>query len=100
MPSDAATPFFRTEVLEHRRRQWLGDIVLARPLSFVFLTSFACLSALSIAAYLFVGDYTRKAHVLGFLVPKQGLARVYAPGGGTIVERLVKEGDVVAAGAT
>ena len=61
-------PFlFRPEVLEARQQAWLGGIQLIRPLSLSLLTACAAGAALLVVAYLFFGEYTRKARVGGVL---------------------------------
>ncbi|KQW02929.1 hypothetical protein ASC87_00850 [Rhizobacter sp. Root1221] len=58
---------------------------------------------LAAAAVLFVwyGQFTRKAHVSGYLVPTQGMVRIVSPQAGTVLERravdnrTVRQGDVL-----
>ena len=89
---------FRTEALEARRRQWLGDVRLVRPVGLSVLVAGLLLSALTVGAWLVLGQYTRKAHVVGVLVPDRGWVRLVAPEGATVVERRVSEGQAVKAG--
>ncbi|HEY8709205.1 MAG TPA: HlyD family efflux transporter periplasmic adaptor subunit [Burkholderiaceae bacterium] len=92
---------FRPEALEHRDRDWLGSIQLTRPVSLSVLTWFAVLVAASVATYLVLGEYTRKARVSGYLVPDRGVIRLVAPQPATVVEshaadgRSVHRGDVL-----
>ena len=60
---------FRQEALDFRREKLLGDVVLARPLSVSLLTSIAVLIALTVVSFACWGEYTRKAHVTGYLAP-------------------------------
>ena len=89
---------FRIEALEHRRDTWLGRIQLVRPVSFSVLTGLVAITAIATGWFLFHGEYTRKAHVLGVLVPDQGVLRLPSPQAGTVVERRVSEGDSVHSG--
>jgi membrane fusion protein len=89
---------FRPEALEHREREWLGSIQLIRPVSLTALTVLALVAALSVAAYLVLGEYTRKARVSGYLVPDRGLIRLVAPQTAMVVESHVVEGGTVHAG--
>lgn len=89
---------FRPEAINGQRQNWLGSITLVRPLSLSVLTSFAVGAAVLVGAYLFWGEYTRKARVSGYLVPDRGLLRVVPPAGATIVSREVTEGQVVRRG--
>jgi membrane fusion protein len=92
------TPLFRPEAVEARRQQWLGDVRLVRPLSLSVLTCLFVLMALAIGAWLFVGEYTRKAHVRGLLVPDRGWIRLVSPQLATVAERRVVQGQQVRAG--
>ncbi len=89
---------FRTEALEHRRNTWLGRIQLVRPVSFSVLTALVAITAVTTGWFLFHGQYTRKAHVVGVLVPDQGVLRLPSPQAGTVVERRVSEGATVRSG--
>ncbi len=91
---------FRPQAVIAQQEQALGTVLLVQPLSTRLLT----LVALGIAACLIAlagwGEYTRKAHVKGFLAPTQGLIKVYPREGGTIVEKHVAEGQRVKKGQT
>src|SRR5439155_81666 len=86
---------FRQEALDFHREKILGDVVLVRPLSISLLTSVAVLIALAVVGFAFWGEYTRKAHVTGYLEPNKGLIKVYAPQAGTLIEKHVTEGQSV-----
>ena len=89
---------FRPEVLEHRHREWLGSIQLIRPVSLAVLTTFVAVSAVALASYLVLGEYTRKARVSGVLMPDQGVIRLMAPQGAVVIESHVAEGRAVRRG--
>ena len=89
---------FRRESVEHRQRQWLGSIQLIRPPSFAVLTGFAVCTVLAVAAWLVLGEYTRKARVSGYLVPDRGVVRLVAPQNAVVLQSHVAEGRVVHAG--
>jgi membrane fusion protein len=89
---------FRPEVAEAQRQNWLGQVQLVRPLSLtVFTVGALCLLALAIA-FLFLGEYTRKARIGGVLVPDLGVIRLVPPVQGRVLERHVAEGQAVRAG--
>lgn len=94
-------PLFRPEPLEEQRRSGLRSIQLIRPASFAVLTGLAVVVALCVAAFLALGDYTRKASVSGVLVPDRGVIRLVSPQAATVLEshavegRTVKKGDVL-----
>jgi membrane fusion protein len=89
---------FRTEALEYRQHAWLGGIQLIRPLSLNVLTVLVLVIAVAVAAYLSVGQYTRKARLSGYLVPDRGVIRLLPAQAGTVVERHAVEGQSVRAG--
>jgi membrane fusion protein len=89
---------FRTEVLEARQQAWLGGIRLLRPLSLSLLTACAAGAAVLVLAYLFLGEYTRKARVDGVLVPDMGVIRLMPPQEAIVLERRAREGQAVARG--
>ena len=89
---------FRPEVLENRQRDWLGSIQLIRPVSLGLLTAFVVATALAVASYLVLGEYTRKARVSGYLVPDQGVIRLMSPQAATLLEAHAVEGATVRRG--
>ena len=89
---------FRSEALSNQQRDWLGSIQLIRPVSLALLTGFVMLVAIAVAAYLMLGEYTRKARVSGYLVPDRGVIRLVTPQPATVVESHVTEGATVQRG--
>ncbi len=89
---------FRIEALEHRSNTWLGRIQLVRPVPFSVLAGLVAITAMATGWFVVHGEYTRKAHVVGVVVPDQGVLRLPSPQAGTVVERRVSEGDSVHAG--
>lgn len=92
------TPLFRPEAIEGRRQQWLGEVRLTRPVTLSVLSIVMLVSACAVGAWLALGDYTRKAHVPGVLVPEHGWIRLVSPQLATVQERRVVEGQAVRAG--
>jgi len=92
------TPLFRPEALDGQRRSWLGAILLIRPLPLTLLTLFTAGVAAAVIGFLFVGEYTRKAHLSGVLVPDRGLVQLVPPQSGTVLESHVREGQAVRQG--
>ena len=90
---------FRPEAVAAQQSQWLGTVLLAPSLSHRLFALFAALAATAIVGFLFLGDYTRKERIQGWLVPDQGLIRVFAPQASVIKEMRVEDGDRVAKGA-
>lgn len=92
-------PLFRREVIEARRRGWLGSISLAQPLRSWLLALAMAAAAIAIGAFLVVGEYTRRSRVVGQLVPDLGLSTVTAPATGIVDRIMPREGERVLAGA-
>jgi membrane fusion protein len=54
---------FREEALSASRIQWLGEIVLIRPLSFGYLTAIAAVLGLLVIALFVFCSYTKRSSV-------------------------------------
>jgi membrane fusion protein len=91
---------FRPEALESQRQAWLGDMQLLRPLSLTLLTGAVLLMLAAVLAFLWWGEYTRKARVPGVLVPEAGVLRLVAPQDAVVLERHAAEGARVQRGDT
>lgn len=91
---------FRPEALETQRQAWLGDIQLIRPLSLALLTAVVLLMLAAVLAFLWWGEYTRKARVAGVLVPEAGVLRIVPPQDAMVLERHATEGARVKRGDT
>lgn len=97
MPSE--TPLFRLEALSARQANWLGEIVLVRPVSFAVLTLIAGLFAVMVVSFFLWGSYTKRITVPGQLVPFSGQLKIHAPQYGLVLERFIDEGQPVKQGA-
>ncbi len=92
---------FRREVLDSRQREWLGTVQLMRPVPLWVATGFVLAVAVAVFAFLFLGEYARKARVTGYLVPDRGVIRLVAPQFATVLEshaaegKRVRQGDVL-----
>ena len=89
---------FRKEVLENQQDSFLGDVLIVHPLSTSVWTGFVALISIMILLFLVWGSYTPRETAKGYLVPDKGVAKIYAPGAGTVTELLVQEGSLVASG--
>ncbi|WEN14745.1 HlyD family efflux transporter periplasmic adaptor subunit [Rhodanobacter sp. AS-Z3] len=88
---------FRQEVIDAKRGEWLGSIIVVAPLSRWLLTALALALAATILLLLFLGHYTRRETVTGQLVPDAGLLTLSAQTTGTVTRTLVHEGEQVTA---
>lgn len=94
----AGEPLFRPQVLREQQTQWLGTILLKpRPAHRWFAACAALITAV-IVSILFSASYTKKARVNGWLVPREGMVRVFAPRAAVATRLLVREGDEVSMG--
>lgn len=62
------------------------------------ITGFLAATVVAALAYASVAEYARKERVMGYLTPREGVARVSAPRSGIITHMMVQNGDLVAAG--
>ena len=95
---DEARPLFRPEAVDAQRQHGLGSIQLVRPPALAWITTGVVCSAVAVAAFLVLGQYTRKTTANGVVVPDRGLIRLVPAASGTVVERRVVEGQAVRAG--
>jgi membrane fusion protein len=88
-------PLFRPQVLAERQTQWLGTVMVKPRPSHRWFAVFAVAVGAGLLALLFLATYAKKAHVSGWLVPEQGMARVFAAQSGVVTRFLAREGQQV-----
>lgn len=88
----AKPQLFRSEVLAERQTQWLGTVLLVPRLWDHLFTLVAVLAMAAVLALLFFANFTNTAKISGWLVPQEGLVRVFAPQPGVVTALYVKEG--------
>lgn len=93
-------PLIRPEVIAARRQQWLGEVNLALPPLLGWLLMLCLAAALVMVLLLSLGSYTRRASVVGEIVPAHGLLRLEARAAGVISALHVREGSAVKRGDT
>lgn len=96
--SKAATPLFRSQVVEARRDQWLGEAQLVHPLPIRIVTMVCATLVVAFVVFAIFGTYTRRVHAEGILAPNSGLITVATPNAGRIGATGVHEGDKVEKG--
>lgn len=89
---------FRKQVMYGKRPEYLGKILLARPLSFAFMAAFFSGICILFVVFFALARYTGKEQAHGVLLPADGLIGLYAPQGGILIERRVREGQEVKQG--
>lgn len=94
----AVSALFRAQARAAKQAQWLGTVLLVPRVSHTVFTAFAGASVLAIMLLLFFAEYTRTARISGWLVPSEGMMRVFAPRAGVVTSLHVKEGTAVRQG--
>lgn len=93
-------PLFRKAALEKRQVKWLGEVILIRPISFCFLSATAATLAFLIICFFALGQYTKRSTISGVLSPDIGVIKVYSFQAGVVLQKLVREGQLVRKGST
>jgi membrane fusion protein len=89
---------FRRQAIEKQKDKLQGDILLNQPISFAVITAFICLVVISVTVFLFLGKFARQETAVGFLLPDQGIMKVYSPQVGNVKKVLVSAGQLVSKG--
>ena len=92
---------FRQEAVDFQRnnREW-GQVALLQSLSIRVTTWFITVTVALIITFLFLGQYSRKETVVGYLTPTSGTSKVFVPQQGTIRKIHINEGQQVREGQT
>lgn len=93
-----AQPLFRSEAIAHQQDARQGEVLIARSLTIHLFVWVALIFTLGLLAFAYWGEYTRKAHVVGYLSPTTGMIRIYSPQMGVVQEKHVREGQHVKQG--
>ncbi|MDN2670692.1 hypothetical protein OX459_04700 [Janthinobacterium sp. SUN026] len=83
-PAPPVQPLFRKQAIEHLSNKQYDMVLLARPVSHVFLTWLFLAIALAIVAFFIFFSTTRKAQSQGVLMPISGVIRVMPGQAGVI----------------
>jgi membrane fusion protein len=89
---------FRPEAVQYATRRLEGAVILATPLSVKTLGLFLATIIFAASAFAAMASYARKATVVGYLVPDQGMIRATTQTAGNLQSVLVREGDTVTTG--
>lgn len=89
---------FRREAVAAQHSRWEGRIVLVRPLSMRVATVCSAVLMVAIAGLLALGQYTRRVHVSGQIVPAAGAIRLVAPAFGRLTRISVTEDQLAVPG--
>jgi membrane fusion protein len=91
---------FRQEVYAAQLEQLQGTILLARPPAMWAKVGVAVSAAVALVIFAIFGSYTRRETVSGNIASDLAVAKVYPSVEGTVVKRLVSEGQHVRTGQT
>ncbi|MDF4024669.1 HlyD family efflux transporter periplasmic adaptor subunit [Luteibacter sp. PPL201] len=86
---------FLKDALDRKKQPWVGNVRLATPFGQGVLTWISVATGLVIVGWLCVGHYSRRARVLGSLVPIGGIVDVAARSPSIVTRVRVQEGDHV-----
>ncbi|SNY70846.1 HlyD family secretion protein [Enterobacter sp. CC120223-11] len=89
---------FRKESIEHGNDEIHGDIIIPASFGMIF-NAIATIGLLVLLfSFLYFGEYTRKAHLSGLVMPSSGLIKVTPQYSGFVTRMEVTEGEHVSAG--
>lgn len=88
----------RHEALQAQADARFGTVLIAHPPGVALLVALAVLAGALVLGLTATGQYTRKAHVGGYLAPTRGMVKVFTPQTATVLERRVSEGQAVKRG--
>lgn len=91
---------FRSEAIEAQQEALQGGVLIAAPPALRVLVIASVMIACVLIGYACWGEYTRKAHVAGYLAPTRGLIKIHTPQTGRVLEKRVSEGQLVKQGDT
>lgn len=92
------TLLFREEVIQAKKGNYFGKILIITPVSFSIWSLGIFLIAIIIGLYLYFGEYSRRHTVEGMLVPDKGIISVYAKNYGIVAQKFVQQGEEVKKG--
>lgn len=82
---------FRKEVFETKTSNYVGHVVISTPIGYKVLISIFAFFAIIVLCFVFLGTFTKKVRVMGQVLPKSGLVRIYSTQLGQIENIYIKE---------
>jgi len=89
--TEARHGLFRQQAVDKQQDRLLGDVLVVPPLSYLLITLFILIFVTAAAVLLVQGSYARKETVQGFLVPDQGVIKVYASTTGIVRQLFLQD---------
>lgn len=90
---------FRKEATDHQNDTGYGEIIIPASFGLAFSVTATIGLIFLVFTFLYCGQYTRKAHLSGIVMPSTGLIKITPQYPGYVTELTVSEGQHVAAGA-
>jgi membrane fusion protein len=91
-------PLFREQAVKRKRAVWHGTVIMTQPVSTQVATAVAVVLAALLTGFMTWGSYTERVTVPGQIVPSAGVAKLYVPEPGVVVEERLYEGQRVKKG--
>ncbi|MFV9712859.1 MULTISPECIES: HlyD family secretion protein [Pantoea] len=89
---------FRKEAIDNQNETACGDIVIPASLGTTFSAATTLILIILIFTFVCLGQYTRKAHLAGIVMPSTGLIKIIPHFPGYVTGLMVSEGQHVSAG--
>ncbi|MDK1198591.1 HlyD family efflux transporter periplasmic adaptor subunit [Cronobacter dublinensis] len=89
---------FREEALNYYNESEYGCIILPVSVPLTVFSALTIVMVLCISLFVYYGNYTRKAHLSGIVMPSSGLVKITSQYAGYVTYQTVLEGQHVAAG--
>jgi len=74
-----------------------GDVIIPPSLNITLFSCASVILVLTIFVFMIKGEYTRKAHLEGIVMPSTGIVKIEALSGGYVTQLLVQEGECIKA---
>lgn len=89
---------FRQQAIEAKANTLMGQSYLISPLRFKVIAVLALGTAIAFLSIAFLGSYTKKETVAGYVTTTEANVRVFSTSGGVISDLYVADGDLVKSG--
>lgn len=89
---------FRKEVIEHNNSAIEGSVLISSSLGLTISAIVTTILMVGIALFITFGEYTRKARLIGIVMPSSGLIKITPQFNGYVTKLKVKEGEHVKKG--
>lgn len=89
---------FRKEAIDNHNDTAYGHVIIPTSFGITLSAATTILLMILIIAFLYFGEYTKKAHLPGIIMPSSGLIKITSQYNGYVTDLLVSEGQHVQAG--